>query len=99
MSAGTNLPTLLRAFFEDYLAAQRDVSTNTIHAYRDSIKLLLIFAARRASRQVIRLRLEDIDATTVLAFLGHLENDSKNCAATRNCRLTAIHRLFAYAAE
>ncbi len=99
MSADTNLPTLLRAFFEDYLAAQRDVSTNTIHAYRDSLKLLLSFAARRAGRQVIRLRLEDIDATTVLAFLAHLENDRKNCAATRNCRLTAIHRFFAYAAE
>jgi len=50
MSADTNLPTLLRAFFEDYLAAQRDVSTNTIHAYRDSIKLLLSFVARRAGR-------------------------------------------------
>jgi site-specific recombinase XerD len=99
MNAETNLPSLLRAFFEDYLAGQRDVSTNTIHAYRDSIKLLLSFAARRGGRQVIRLRLEDIDATTVLAFLGHLENDRKNCAATRNCRLTAIHRFFAYAAE
>ena len=39
MSAQTPVPGLLRSFFEDYLAAQRDVSPNTILAYRDAIKL------------------------------------------------------------
>ena len=32
MSAQTPVPGLLRSFFEDYLAAQRDVSQNTIYA-------------------------------------------------------------------
>lgn len=99
MSTEPTLPTLLRAFFEEYLATQRDVSTNTIHAYRDSIKLLLRFAAHRAGRQVIRLRLEDLNANTVLAFLRHLESERKNCAATRNYRLTAVHRFLAYVAD
>jgi len=93
------LPTLLRGFFEDYLAAQRDVSPNTIFAYRDAIKLFLRFAARRASRQLIRLELADLDPATVLAFLEYLETERNNCAATRNCRLTAIHRFFAYVAD
>ena len=82
MSTQSALPTLLRGFFENYLAAQRDVSPNTIYAYRDSIKLLLRFAARRSGRQVIRLRLGDLGADTVLAFLGHLEIERKNCTAT-----------------
>lgn len=99
MSIQTTLPTLLRGFFEDYLAAQRDVSPNTIYAYRDAIKLLLHFAARRSGRQVIRLRLTDLGADTVLAFLQHLEIDRKNCVATRNCRLVAVHRFFAYVAD
>jgi site-specific recombinase XerD len=99
MSTETTLPTLLRGFFEDYLAAQRDVSTNTIYAYRDSIKLLLRFAARRTGRQVVRLRLMDLGANTVLAFLDHLETERKNCVATRNCRLVAVHRFFAYVAD
>jgi hypothetical protein len=34
MSAQTPVPGLLRGFFEDYLAAQRDVSQNIIYAYR-----------------------------------------------------------------
>jgi len=90
MSTRTSLPTLLRGFFEDYLTAQRDVSANTIHAYRDSIKLLLLFAARDTGRQVVRLRLGDLGADTVLAFLEHLETQRGNTASTRNARLAAI---------
>jgi integrase/recombinase XerC len=99
MNTTTVLPTLLRSFFEAHLAAQRDVSSNTVFAYRDSIKLLLRFAARRTGRQVIRLRLGDLEAPTVLAFLAYLETERRNCAATRNCRLVAIHRFFAYVAD
>ncbi len=99
MSTQTSLPVLLRGFFEDYLAAQRDVSPNTIFAYRDSIKLFLRFAARQSGRQVIRLRLTDLGTTTVLAFLDYLEVERRNCVATRNYRLVALHRFFAYAAD
>ena len=99
MNTKSTLPTLLRGFFEAYLAAQRDVSPNTIFAYRDSIKLLLRFAARRTGRQVIRLRVDDLRADTVLAFLAYLETERKNCVATRNCRLIAVHRFFAYVAD
>lgn len=99
MNAQTAPPTLLRGFFEDYLAAQRDVSPNTILAYRDSVKLFLRLAARRTGRQVIRLRLVDLGPETVMPFLDHLETERKICAAARNCRLIAIHRFFAYIAD
>src|SRR5258708_17642631 len=98
MSGQSAGPGLLRGFFEDYLAAQRDVSQNTIYAYRDACKLFLRLAARHRGRQVIRLQFADLGADTVLAFLTYLESDRHNSAATRNCRLVAIHRLFAYAA-
>jgi len=99
MTSQSLLPAMLRGFFEDYLAAQRDVSPNTVLAYRDAIKLLLGFAARHSGRQVIRLQLADLGPATVLAFLDYLETERHNCAATRNCRLTAIHRFFAYVAD
>jgi len=98
MSARTPVPGLLRGFFEDYLAAQRDVSQNTIYAYRDACELFLRFAAHHRGRQVIRLQLADLGAGTVLAFLTHLESDRHNSAATRNCRLVAIRRFFAHVA-
>ena len=99
MNTKSTLPTLLRGFFEAYLAAQRDVSPNTVFAYRDSLKLLLRFAARRTGRQVIRLRVDDLGADTVLAFLAYLETERNNCVATRNYRLIAVHRFFAYVAD
>src|SRR5260370_31403589 len=40
MSAQTPVPSLLRGFFEDYLAAQRDVSQNTIYANRGRVQTL-----------------------------------------------------------
>src|SRR5260370_12394817 len=99
MSAQTPVPGLLRGFSEDYLVAQRDVSQNTIYANRDATKLFLRLAARHRGRQVIRLQFADLGADTVLAFLTYLESGRHNSAATRNCRLVAIHRLFAYAAD
>lgn len=99
MSAQSPVPGLLRGFFEDYLAAQRDVSQNTIYAYRDALKLFLRFAAQHRGRQVIRLQPADLGVETVLAFLTYLESDRHNSAATRNCRLVAIHRFFAFVAD
>src|SRR5258708_26475181 len=99
MSPQAPVPGFLRGFFEDSLAAQRHASQNTIYAYRDATKLFLRLAARHRGRQVIRLQLADLGADTVLAFLTYLESDRHNSAATRNCRLVAIHRLFAYASD
>lgn len=99
MKKANNLPTLLRGFFEDYLAGQRDVSPNTILAYRDAFKLFLCFAAKRKKCQVIGLRLEDLGPKTLTAFLNHLETERQNCVATRNYRLIAVHRFFAYVAS
>lgn len=96
MKNTSSLPTLLRGFFEDYLTGQRDLSPNTILAYRDGFMLFLRFAAKRCNRQVIRLRLEDLGPPTLRAFLEHLETERGNCVATRNYRLVAIHRFFAY---
>src|SRR5258708_8285543 len=99
MSAQTPVPSLLRGFFEAYRGAQGDVSQTTIYAYRDACKLSLRLAARHRGRQLLRLQFADLGADTVLAFLTYLESARNNSAATRNCRLVAIHRLFAYAAD
>jgi site-specific recombinase XerD len=99
MSSDSGLPVLLRSFFEDFLAGQRDLSPNTIAAYRDALKLFLQFAARSSGRQVVRLELSDLGPTTVLSFLDHLESERKNSVATRNYRLVAIHRFFTYVGD
>jgi integrase/recombinase XerD len=94
----TLLAPTLQAFFTDRLMTQRNASSRTIAAYRDTFRLLLTFAQEQAGKPASRLDVDDLDATMIGAFLTHLEQERGNCARTRNARLAAIHSLFRYAA-
>jgi site-specific recombinase XerD len=94
----SSLAPTLQAFFTDRLARQRRASPHTIAAYRDTMRLLIAFAAERAGKQPSALQIDDLDVPTVGAFLNHLEQDRANTARTRNARLAAIRSLFRYAA-
>ena len=94
----TGLPAILQGFFTDRLARQRQASPHTIAAYRDTIRLLLQFAAGRTGKPPIALDLPDLDTTLITAFLTHLETTRGNNVRTRNARLAAIRSLFRYAA-
>jgi integrase/recombinase XerD len=94
----TALAPTLEAFFTERLARQRRASGHTIAAYRDTWRMLLDWAARRAGKPPSRLDLADLDAPAVAAFLDHLEKDRGNSIRTRNARLAAIHSAFSYAA-
>jgi site-specific recombinase XerD len=69
-----------------------------VAAYRDTFRLLLAFAQQRTGTAPCELRLDDLDAALIGAFLDHLRRDRGNTARTRNARLSAIHSLFRYAA-
>lgn len=94
----TALAPTLQAFFTDRLLGQRGASPNTIAAYRDTMRLLLGFAADRTGIRPCQLDIGDLDAPLVAAFLAHLETVRNNSVRTRNNRLAAIHSLFGYAA-
>lgn len=89
---------LLEAFFSDRLQRQRNASPNTIAAYRDTFRLLLVFAQERLRKPPTALPLADLDAALVLAFLQHLEKRRGNSVRTRNARLAAIHSFFRFVA-
>ena len=94
----STLAPLLQGFFTDRLIRQRQASPHTITGYRDTMRLLVTFAAARAGTTPSQLSLADLDATTIGAFLDHLATVRHNAASTRNGRLAAIHSLFRYAA-
>jgi integrase/recombinase XerD len=94
----SSLAPTLQAFFTDRLAGQRQVSGHTIAAYRDTLKLLLVFAARQTGKTPSELDVADLDAPLIGAFLHHLQVERGNSARTRNARLAAIHSLFRFAA-
>jgi integrase/recombinase XerC len=98
MNIANTLPRLLQDFFRIHLVARRNLSQHTVRAYRDSLVLLLRFAAARTARNVAALDLNCLDSQTILAFLENLEITRGNAIRTRNARLAAIHSFFRYIA-
>ncbi len=94
----STLAPTLQAFFTERLIRQRQVSPHTIAAYRDTLRMLLTYAAEHAGVPPSRLDFADLDAPLIAGFLDHLEIERGNSARSRNARLAAIHSLFRFAA-
>jgi integrase/recombinase XerD len=92
----TDFSIHVTAFLTHYLAAQRNVSPNTIKAYRDVFTLLLRFCRDVQRVPPEKLRLEQIDVSVVERFLDYLETERKSSLRTRNHRLAALHAFFRY---
>lgn len=90
---------LVQDFFQQYLAAERGLSPNTILSYRDALKQLLCYTADQLGRPVDQLAIEDFDEQKVLAFLDARQREHHNSVATRNQRLAAIHTFFQFVAR
>jgi integrase/recombinase XerD len=92
----TDFSLHVSSFLTHYLAAQRNLSPNTIKAYRDVFTLLLRFCRDGRGIALERLSLAQIDASLVEAFLDHLANDRHVSIRTQNHRLAALHAFFRY---
>jgi len=95
----TDLGHLVPRFFTEHLTEQRNLSSNTLAAYRDTFRLLLRFlhATRRTTPS--KLPLTALDAPAVVAFLVHLEKERKSAIRTRNARLAAIRSFLHYLSD
>lgn len=89
--ARDGLYRIVQSYFDDHLQRARGASPHTVRAYGHALRLFFLFLAKRLRRPVALLRLDDIRVEAILAFLDHLESARTNTAATRNCRLAAIH--------
>ena len=92
----TDFSIHVTSFLTHYLAAQRNLSPNTVKAYRDVFTLLLRFCRDVQGIAPEKLRLEQIDVSLVEAFLDYLEKERKSSPRTRNHRLAALHAFFRY---
>ena len=92
----TDLSVHVTNFLTRYLAGQRNLSPNTIKAYRDVFTLLLRFGRDGRGIAVERLSLADIDVAFVEAFLDHLAQERHCSIRTLNQRLAVLHAFFRY---
>lgn len=91
-------PTLLQRFFTQRLMQQKRVSAHTISSYRDTFRMLLLFARKRLRTSPDKLPFEKLDAPFIAAFLNEIEKTRGVTVRTRNLRLTAIRSFFRFAA-
>ncbi|MBI3658552.1 MAG: site-specific integrase [Acidobacteria bacterium] len=86
----------VQAFFQEYLSAHRGLSANTTLAYRDALKLFLLFVVQHTGKSTVKLTLDDLNSDLVLEFLKDLETRRGNSTLTRNLRLAALRTFFTY---
>ncbi|MGH9189809.1 MAG: tyrosine-type recombinase/integrase [Acidimicrobiales bacterium] len=98
MTAQQRLGSLVHSFFADHLVTVKGLRAATLRSYRDTIRLLLVFAAEDKGTKITRLAVEDLSFERVLGFLRHLEDRRGNHIRTRNQRLSVLHTLFDYIA-
>ncbi len=94
MNGQRSLAQQLESFFHRRLTQQRNATPATIAAYRDALRLLVLFASERTGKKPCALAVEDLDRDMILAYLEHLEHSRGNAIHTRNARLTAIRSFF-----
>src|SRR3954463_404145 len=96
--AALSLGPHLQAFFTEHLTHHKRVSPQTMASVRDSFRLLLEFLRNRTGIEPAAMQIPQLDASAILAFLDHLEQNRGNSVRSRNLRLSAIRTFFRYVA-
>ena len=98
----TTAPSLIapsvQAFFVEHLPQHTRLSPQTIASCRDTFRLLLHFMQHTRGIEPAALRVTDLDAPTILAFLDALEQQRGNRVRSRNIRLSALRTFFRFVA-
>ncbi len=92
----TPIAPLMTHFLREHMPAEHGYSPHTCETYAHAFRLLFLFASERLRIPPSQLYLEQLDASLVLDFLTHLEQQRGNGAATRNARLAAIKAFLRY---
>jgi len=92
----TPIAPLITSFLREHMPIEQGYSPHTCETYAHAFRLLFIFASKRLGIRPSQICLEQIDAALILDFLAHIEQQRRNCAATRNGRLAAIKAFIRY---
>jgi len=92
----TDLSIYLTRFLTDYIVGKRNLSPNTVKAYRDTFILLLQFCQDIKNIPLEKLYLKHIDVALVESFLEYLQKQRHCTISTLNHRLATLHAFFRY---
>lgn len=93
----TDFAQCLASYLTIYLPGQLGLSENTVMAYRDTFKLVLVFAESKYHLRPEKITLADFSSDFIADFLRWLEQERGCSVATRNQRLAALRAFSRYA--
>lgn len=88
----------IRRFLCGYLTDIRNLSINTVKAYRNAIRMLVSFICEKKHIAADRILITDITQQIVIDMLDSLEKDRGSSVKTRNLRLSAFVALAKFVA-
>jgi site-specific recombinase XerD len=74
----------IRRFLLEYVVSECNLARNTQCSYRDTLRLLLPFAALQLKKEVDQISVIDLSGEVVRLFLQHVEESRKCGITTRN---------------
>lgn len=92
----TDFAKQLSAFLTRYLAGERNYSTNTILAYKDTFVQFITYMKEQKNVTVQKLTLECMTKDVVINFLDWTQENRHCSNSTWNCRLAALRSFFSY---
>ncbi len=98
LSDPSKFATLLQRFFIERLMKQKNVSPQTVAAYRDAFRLLITYLEKQLKKPPDALSLSDLDSKAILSFLDSLETERGNSIRSRNARLAAVRSFMRFVA-
>lgn len=96
MTTTTDFAKYLSRFLSEHLPHERNVSQNTLSAYRDAFVQFIDYMHTKKNMPVERLMLKHLTRENIIGYLGWILDDRKCSPATRNYRLAAIHAFVHY---
>jgi site-specific recombinase XerD len=96
MNTTTDFAKYLSSFLSSYLPYERNVSPNTIAAYRDTFVLFINYMKDEKQIKADKITLDSMTKENVISFLNCLISQKRCSISTRNCRLAAIHSFVSY---
>jgi len=91
-----DIQALIQKYFLQWLMTQRNVSPETIKAYRDTFRLYLRYIEASHNVTPAKMSITQFDAEHILGFLSHLDKGRGNSPRTINNRLAALHSFVKY---
>ena len=85
-----NIARHLKHFLLEYLTQQRGCSQHTVWSYRDALCCLLRYLQEMHGVTPNRIKVTDLSAENIMAFLNYLQETRNASDETRNQRLAAI---------